>query len=201
MMDFPALLGFSIFAAVAAFTPGPNNLMLAASGANFGLRRTLPHILGITTGFLSLVVFGSFGLGALFTAWPEILVIARWASGIFLLYLCYRIATAAPPEGGNTYARPIGFVTAMLFQIVNPKALVVITSAVTAYAGTADNLYLATFLVTVIFAFVTVTSTLLWAYAGSLFGTWLNDRRKLRLFNFTMSGLLLIGLTPVIFTL
>ena len=105
-MDSVNLIAFSTFAAIAAFTPGPNNLMLAASGANFGVRRTIPHILGITTGFLSLVVMGSFGLSGLFALFPQILEIARVLAFVFLLYLGWKIATSAPPEGVESNATP-----------------------------------------------------------------------------------------------
>lgn len=197
-MDGATLIGFSLFATITAFTPGPNNLMLAASGANYGLRRTLPHILGITAGFLSLVISGNLGLSALFTTFPIILELARWLCGLFLLYITYKIATAAPPEGVKADTRPVNFITAMLFQIVNPKALVVIATSVSVYAGRADNLYLATFIITIIFAVVTIASTIMWTYGGVLFGRWLKDRKKLRIFNFTMAGLILASLLPVI---
>ena len=105
-MDIASILGFSLFATIAAFTPGPNNLMLAASGANFGLNRTLPHILGITTGFLLLVLLACFGLASLFAALPNVMEAARWFSLLFLLFLAYKIATAAPPEGIEATKQP-----------------------------------------------------------------------------------------------
>lgn len=197
-MDSVNLIAFSTFAAIAAFTPGPNNLMLAASGANFGVRRTIPHILGITTGFLSLVVMGSFGLSGLFALFPQILEIARVLAFVFLLYLGWKIATSAPPEGVESNATPLSFGAALLFQFINPKALVVITSSVTVYIGKSDNLILSTAMITAIFAVVTITATFLWAYGGALIGTLLQNRRALRLFNFAMAGLLLFSLFPVL---
>ena len=200
-MDIASILGFSLFAAIAAFTPGPNNLMLAASGANFGLNRTVPHILGITTGFLLLVLLACFGLASLFAALPNVMEAARWFSLLFLLFLAYKIATAAPPEGIEASSSPISFTQAMMFQTINPKAIIVIISSVTTYASQAENLFIATSLITLIFAFVTITSTLLWAYAGSLFGQLLKNRQHLRIFNFTMAGLLVSSLAPATFTL
>lgn len=197
-MDSVNLVAFSTFAAIAAFTPGPNNLMLAASGANFGVRRTIPHILGITTGFLSLVILGSFGLSGLFALFPQILDIARILAFFFLFYLCWKIATSAPPEGVEGTASPLSFAAALLFQFINPKALVVITSSVTVYIGKSDNLVLSTMMITAIFAVVTIMATFLWAYGGALIGTMLQNRRALRLFNFAMAGLLLFSLLPVL---
>ena len=197
-MDSVNLIAFSTFAAIAAFTPGPNNLMLAASGANFGVRRTVPHICGITIGFLSLVIMGSFGLSSLFLLFPQILDIARILAFLFLLYLCWKIATSAPPEGVESTATPLSFGAALLFQFINPKALVVITSSVTVYMGKADNLILSTAIITSVFAVVTIMATFLWAYGGALIGRLLQNRRALRLFNFAMAGLLLFSLMPVL---
>lgn len=200
-MDTASLIGFIIFASIAAFTPGPNNLMLAASGANFGLRRTLPHITGVTIGFVSLVILACLGLASLFATLPGVMEVARWFSLLFLLYLAYKIATAAPPEGVDTQTTPINFIQAVLFQTINPKAVIVIISSVTTYASQAESLYIATIFITLIFAFVTITSTLLWAYAGSLFGRLLKNRQHLRIFNFTMAALLVASLAPASFNL
>ena len=161
IMDTASLFGFIIFASIAAFTPGPNNLMLAASGANFGLKRILPHITGITIGFVSMVILACLGLASLFAALPGVMEAARWFSLLFLLYLAYKIATAAPPEGLEVQTTPINFLQAMLFQTINPKAVIVIISSVTTYASKAESLYVATIFITLIFAFVTITSTLL----------------------------------------
>ena len=197
-MDSVNLIALSTFAAIAAFTPGPNNLMLAASGANFGLRRTIPHICGVTVGFLSLVIMASLGLSSLFVFFPHLLDIAQFAGFLFLFYLSWKIATAAPPEGAETTASPLSFGTALLFQFINPKAFVVITSSVTVYVGRADNLILSTSVITAVFAVVTIMATILWTYGGTLIGHMLRDRRALRGFNFAMAGLLLFTLMPVL---
>ena len=197
-MDSVNLIALSTFAGIAAITPGPNNLMLAASGANFGLRRTVPHICGVTVGFLSLVVMASLGLSSLFVLFPQILDIARAAGIFFLFFLSWKIATSAPPEGVDKTATPLGFGTALLFQFINPKALVVITSSVTVYIGKTDSLILSTAIITLIFAIVTILATVLWTFGGTLIGDFLKKRRALRRFNFAMAGLLLLTLMPVL---
>ena len=197
-MDSVNLIALSTFAGISAFTPGPNNLMLAASGANFGLRRTVPHICGVTVGFLSLVVMASLGLSSLFTLFPQIIDIARFAGILFLLYLSWKIATSAPPEEADRTATPLGFGTALMFQFINPKAVIVITSSVTVYIGKTDNLMLSTAIITFVFAVVTIMATVLWTYGGSLVGAFLQNRQALRRFNFVMAGLLLFTLMPVL---
>ena len=206
-MDLTDLVAFSMFALIAGVTPGPNNVMLAASGANFGFRRTLPHIVGVLVGFLMLVIMGSLGLTQLFLTFPNILNIARVIFLGFLLYMIWRIATAQPPDAIKTPAmagrttKPLGFIAAMLFQLINPKAMLVISSAVTVYIGEAENLYVAISLAVSVFACVTILSTTLWTYTGIMLRGWLKNKRHLRIFNFTMAGLLGVSVLPVIIKL
>jgi len=172
--------------------------MLAASGANFGLRRTLPHIFGICAGFLSMVIAASFGLTSIFSALPQLLILFKIAGGLFIVYLAWKIATAAPQQDNPQVNQPISFTAAALFQLVNPKAVIVIISAISTYAGTSASPLQATILITSIFAFVTISSTLLWGYGGELLGRLLKKRTHLRLFNAAMAFLLLVTLLPVI---
>ena len=204
-MEVSNFASFCLFAVISAFTPGPNNMMLAASAATFGFRATWPHILGITVGFNLMVVAGLLGLNELFSAFPLIYNTARYAAFCFLLYLCWKIATATAPqtvsdEGARitTASQPIGFWSAAIFQMINPKAVIVIVSAITAYTDVSDSLSITHIAIAGVFVFVTITSTALWSYAGSMIGRLLENQRQLRLFNITMAGLLLAALAPVI---
>ena len=123
---------------VAAFTPGPNNVMLAASGANFGFRRTLPHIFGILVGFCSLVVAAGLGLATLFAMMTWLYDVLKVISVLFLLYLAWKIGSAGRTTTKDK-DRPLSFVQAASFQLVNPKAITVIISSVTAFTSTAEN--------------------------------------------------------------
>ena len=204
-MEVSNFASFCLFAVISAFTPGPNNMMLAASAATFGFRATWPHILGITVGFNLMVVAGLLGLNELFSAFPLIYNTARYAAFCFLLYLCWKIATATAPQTVSdqsasitTASQPIGFWAAAIFQMVNPKAVIVIVSAITAYTDVSDSLSITHIAIAGVFVFVTITSTALWSYAGSLIGRLLENQRQLRLFNIIMAGLLLAALAPVI---
>ena len=203
-MEVSNFASFCLFAVISAFTPGPNNMMLAASAATFGFRATWPHILGITVGFNLMVVAGLLGLNELFSAFPLIYNTARYAAFCFLLYLCWKIATATAPQtvsdesASITIAsQPIGFWSAAIFQMVNPKAVIVIVSAITAYTDVSDSLSITHIAIAGVFVFVTITSTALWSYAGSMIGRLLENQRQLRLFNIIMAGLLLAALAPV----
>jgi len=196
-MDWPTILSFSSFAFVAAFTPGPNNIMLAASGANFGFRATLPHIIGICIGFCLLVLMAGFGLANLFALIPELYTILKFVSFLFLLYLAWKIATAAAPEqGGRT--TPLRLWQAALFQMVNPKGISVIISAVTAYTSTVAALANDVVIMLIVFSAVTIAATCTWTVFGVFIRDFLRRPGRLRWFNSLMALLLLASLIPIV---
>ena len=198
-MDLPTIVSFTLFASVSAFTPGPNNLMLAASGANFGFRASLPHILGVSVGFISLVIAAGFGLASLFAALPNLYDVMKIISFIFLIYLAWRIGSAGRSQTQRS-DEPLQFWQAAMFQLVNPKGVSVIISSVTAYTSSATTVTSEIFVLFVVFSFVTVGSTITWTLFGLVIGQVLNTPKRLRLFNITAAGLLLISLIPVITT-
>ncbi len=197
-METANLVSFSLFAFVSAFTPGPNNIMLAASGANFGLRRTMPHIMGICAGFLSMVIAASLGLTSMFQAIPELVITFKIGGTLFILYLAWKIATALPPEQRPELGQPLSFTGAALFQLINPKAVVVIISAISTYSNASANPVHTSIVIFTIFAVVTIASTILWGYGGELLGKLLKKPLHLRIFNASMACLLLVTLLPII---
>src|SRR6185436_17980675 len=116
------LLALATFCFVSSITPGPNNMMLLASGANFGFRRTLPHLMGVSIGFGAMVFAVGLGLGGLFTAYPALYDVLRVVGGAYMLWLAYRIATASGlGDGGSVTARPMSFLEAAAFQWVRSE--------------------------------------------------------------------------------
>ena len=196
-MDLPTIVSFTLFATVSAFTPGPNNIMLAASGANFGFRASLPHILGVSAGFISLVIAAGFGLAGLFAAFPNLYDIMKIISFMFLIYLAWRIGSAGQAQSQHP-SEPLQFWQAAMFQLVNPKGVSVIISSVTAYTSSATTVASEVFVLFVVFSFVTIGSTLSWTLFGLVIGQVLNTRKRLRLFNIIMASLLLVSLMPII---
>ena len=130
----PSLLfALTAFALVSSITPGPNNLMLMASGTNFGFARTVPHMLGVAIGFTLMIVLVGAGLVTVIGLVPGALTAIKWLSIAYLLYLAYKIATAAPnPLEGQSAGKPMTFVAAALFQWINPKAWTMALTAVSA---------------------------------------------------------------------
>jgi threonine/homoserine/homoserine lactone efflux protein len=188
-MDFEFLTAFSLFALVSSITPGPNNLMLMASGANFGIRRTIPHMLGIGIGFVIMVLLVGIGLAGVFDAHPLSYEVLRVASIVYLIYLAWKIATSAPPEAGNSVGKPFTFLQAALFQWVNPKAWAMGLTAVTVYAP--NQSLNAILWIALVFGVINLPSISCWALLGRQIQPLLVNGRRLQAFNFVMAGLLL----------
>jgi threonine/homoserine/homoserine lactone efflux protein len=187
------------FAVAASVTPGPNNLMVTASTANFGFRRTIPHMLGITIGFPVMIVGIGWGLGSLFAAFPVLHQILKYVGAAYLLFLSCKIATAGRSDGARGTGNPLTFLQAALFQWVNPKAWVMAISAVTTFTTIGGSLVLETLVIALVFALVCVPSLTTWAVFGLAIGRLLQSDRMRAAFNIAMALLLVASLLPVFF--
>ena len=136
-MSYGLIGAFLVFAIVTLFTPGPNNVMLMTTGLNFGFRRAQPHVLGVTLGFSLMVLVVGIGLGAVFSAWPALYTVIKFAGAAYLLYLAWLIGRSHSVEEGQKRSRPVTFIEAVLFQWINPKGWVMTVGSVTAYAAIA----------------------------------------------------------------
>ena len=187
------------FAVATSITPGPNNIMLTASGANFGFRRTLPHMLGVTIGFTIMVLAIGLGLSEFFERFPLIHQVLRYGGGAYLLYLAYRIATAAPTPGAAQPAgHPLTFLQAALFQWINPKSWMMAVGAISAYTTVGGNLMLESVLIAVTFGAIGLPSTALWAGLGVAIARLLRTHWALRAFNIAMALLLVASLALMV---
>jgi threonine/homoserine/homoserine lactone efflux protein len=196
-MRYDVLYALILFAFVAAVTPGPNNLMLMASGVNFGLRRTLPHLLGVCLGFPAMVALVGFGLDAIFSRFPGFLTALRYVSVAYMLWLAYRIATAGPIHEAGAARKPLGFFGAAAFQWVNPKGWVMAVSALTTYTVMADYAHSAG-IVVLVFLLLAFPTSGVWVLSGAAMRPLLSDPARVRPFNWTMAALLLASIAPVV---
>ena len=196
-MSYDLLLALTLFAFVSSITPGPNNLMLMASGANFGFRRTFPHLLGVGIGFTLMIVLVGVGLVQVFDLYPISHQILKLVSVIYLLWLAWKIANAATPEGDvQSEGTPITFIQAALFQWVNPKAWTMALTAISAYTPDQTLYYVS--LVALVFGIVNLPSVSLWTVLGEQMARFLTSAARLRAFNWAMAGLLVLSLYPVV---
>lgn len=197
-MDTSLLPGLVAFALVSSITPGPNNLMLMASGTNFGFARTLPHLAGVNLGFMALFFAVGAGVGALVMAVPGSGLVLSIAGGAYLPLLAWRIATAPPPAPGigKGGGRPLGFVQAILFQWVNPKSWTMALTGVTAYVPASDPVS-GLIVAGLVFGAVNLPSVTAWALMGVQLRRLLGRPGALRAFNVTAALLLVASLYPM----
>jgi threonine/homoserine/homoserine lactone efflux protein len=197
-MSLDAFLALLVYAFVTSITPGPNNLMLLASGVNFGIARTIPHMLGISIGFLVLLLAVGFGLGAVLTAFPALHNALKIAGAAYLLYLAWKIAMSRSLGGkSETDARPMRFIDAAAFQWVNPKAWVMAITAMAVYTNP-DHPFISVALISIAFAVVNLPSVSVWAGFGTALRGFLSDPVRLKWFNIAMAVLLAATLWPML---
>ena len=194
-MNFQVFYGLVAYAFVTSVTPGPNNLMLMASGANFGFRRTIPHMLGVALGFVAMCFLVGFGLAGLIRQMPAIDTGMKVASVIYMLWLAWKIANASAPGEGQSDARPMTFLQAAAFQWVNPKAWAMALGAAALYAP--DHSIAALALVAGVFGAINLPSVSVWAFAGQGLRRVLTNPARLQVFNWIMALLLVASLYPV----
>jgi threonine/homoserine/homoserine lactone efflux protein len=196
-MSIETLGALFLFAFTTSITPGPNNMMLFASGVNFGFRRTVPHMLGIGAGFLSLLIGVGLGLGALLTTVPLVYLLLKMAGGLYLLWIAWKIGTSRSLSEGKAADKPMSFMAAAGFQWVNPKAWVMAVTAMAAYTNVA-HYWMTVLLVALVFAAVNVPCVSTWAGFGSSLREWLSVPVRLKWFNITMALLLVLSLWPML---
>jgi threonine/homoserine/homoserine lactone efflux protein len=191
-----ALVGFAF---VTSVTPGPNNMMLLASGVNHGFRQTIPHMLGISIGFGGMIVAVGLGIGQIFTLYPQTYLALKMISIIYLLWLAWKIATSRPlsNDGADGVGQPMSFLGACAFQWVNPKAWTMALGAISAYTVASDYTK-SLVIVGLVFTVVNLPTVSLWTLFGTVLRRWLTDPTKVRIFNIAMALLLVASLAPII---
>ncbi|MDE2517009.1 MAG: LysE family translocator [Rhodospirillales bacterium] len=196
-----SLLPLAVFALVTSITPGPNNVMIATSAANHGLRATLPHIMGVSLGFALMLVIVGLGLATPLASYPEVLNVLHWIGAAWLFWLAIQIARAPPPDAASTRAArrpPLGFLGGAAFQWVNPKAWLLALSAASAWLSPTEALLPQVLTIGAVFLVVCIPSTLFWGALGRGTGWLLRHPWHVRVFNWTMAALLVASLVPIL---
>ena len=189
----PEIVSIALFWFVTAYTPGPNNVVASYSGFNFGIIKTIPHILGVTLGFTSLVLFLTIGLINVFKLFPIIQVVMKYLGTIFLVYLAYKIATSNTSDETKK-DNPVKFIETFFFQYLNPKGVSVAIIVVSTYVELGANyINYATQVVVLAFLFSS-TSITLWTFIGKFLRKFATNDKFIKYFNYVMSGLLLLSI-------
>ncbi len=177
-----------IFAFTGSITPGPNTIMLTASGAAFGLQRTIPHIAGITLGFPVMIIAVGLGLGEVFTRFPALHVALKYIGAAYLLYLAWRIANAGSANGRDAGGRPLTFLEAAGFQWVNPKAWMLALSSIPAFTTVGGNYYAELGLIALAFGVACVPACVVWCLFGVGIRQLISSPETARVVNLTLAA-------------
>ena len=189
----PEILSMALFWFSTAFTPGPNNVVASYSGFNFGITKTIPHILGVTLGFTSLVIFLTIGLINVFKLFPVIQVAIKYLGTLFLIYLAYKIAFSKGSKKTKK-ENPVKFIETFIFQYLNPKGVSVTIIVVSNYVELGDNyISYATQIILLAFIFA-LTSITLWTFIGKFLRKFATNDKFIKYFNYVMSALLLLSI-------
>lgn len=190
------LWGTILFVSIVSMTPSPNNLLLAASGANYGFIRTLPHMCGVIVGFALMVVASGFGLGIILNEFPQVILPMKIISVSFLIYLSWRIATSGAHviEGKS---QPLSFLPAVLFQTINPKGISFLLSIMGAQVSDTGPLLPQLIPLFILLPAFTVLSAVTWTMFGAAIGRLMQSQQAFKIFNVIMASLLIICVIPI----
>lgn len=191
--ELAPLVGFSI---LSSGTPGPNNILLWASGTEFGFRRTLPHVFGTAVGIGSMTLAVALGLAAVIDAFPPLAVAMKVAGTVYLLYLAWQVAGARALERADV-ARPLGFLQAAALQAINPKSWIFVLGALTTFRPASLPVATGTLLVAGTMMAVIVPTAAIWAAGGGLIGRLLSGDRARRAVSLVLAGLLVVTIVSV----
>lgn len=191
-LSVETVLALAAFAAATTWSPGPNNFMLASSGATFGLRRTVPHLLGVVVGFPVMLFLLTLGLGELFRTEPALRTVISWLGFAVMLLLALRMAMQARAGTAETRAKPLSFWTVAAFQWVNPKAWAMCVAVAATFASGISP-WLDAVVATLVFTVVGCSSAFSWAVAGTGLGRLLGSGWRLKAFNLVMAALLALS--------
>lgn len=192
-------LSLITFTFITGVTPGPNNMMLLASGLNHGVRKSMPHYLGICIGFPIMVAAVGFGLETLFEQYPAIYSYIKVSGITYLLYLAWKIANAGNSDASSTIRQPLTFIQAAAFQWLNPKAWVMAIGALAAFT-TPDNIAQSVVMVIFVYFVMGFICMALWLKLGQGLQQFLRSGKRIDYFNITMAVLLALSVIPMAFT-
>ena len=196
-LSLDTLFALSLFSVISSITPGPNNIMVLSSGVNFGLKRSMPHILGISLGFFVLCMACGMGLGSLLLQFPGIHMALKVIAAIYLLYLAYKIASSRTLSQATESSQPLTLLQATMFQWVNPKGWMMAITAMIMYTVPEQPFY-STLWVSLVFGILCFPCILVWCLFGTLLRQFLSAPTRLKYFNICMGLLLITCIYPMI---
>jgi len=189
----PEIISICLFWFVTAFTPGPNNIVASYSGFNFGIKKTIPHILGVTLGFTALIISLIIGLINIFKVYPNIQEVLKYLGTLFLLYLAFKISFSSSDNSSNS-ENPVKFIETFLFQFLNPKGVIVGIIVVSTYIQVDENYVNYSLQVIILALLFSITSITSWTLVGRFLRKFATNEKFIKYFNYVMSVLLILSI-------
>ena len=180
-----------LFCCAAAFTPGPNNILGSYSGFNFGIRKSLPLILGVTFGYTSLLITLSAGLIIVFTNYPFLQDILKISGSLFLIYLAYKISFKNKLET-KEIKNPVKFLNTFFFQYINPKGVIIAIICISTFVESGSNYLFHTMVVVIVSFIVSAASISSWCLLGKFLRRFATNKKFIQIFNYIMSFFLIV---------
>ncbi|MBB1318988.1 LysE family translocator [Shewanella sp. SR43-4] len=191
------VFAIALFAFSAGITPGPNNIMLMTSGVNFGIKRSIPHLMGISLGFPTMILAVGLGLSAIFQAYPFIHIVIKVIGISYLLYLSWLIANSSSKMEGKQVSKPFSFLQAAAFQWVNPKGWIMAVGAIATFTSVQQELNSQVITIASVFLCVAFPCAIVWLGFGVALKRLLKNERQQRIFNISMALLLVASIIPM----
>ena len=188
---YPQLVPLILFCCVAAFTPGPNNILGSYSGFNFGIRKSLPLILGVTFGYTSLLITLSAGLIIVFKNYPFLQDILKILGSLFLIYLAYKISFKNKLET-KEIKNPVKFLNTFFFQYINPKGVIIAIICISTFVESGSNYLFHTMVVVIVSFIVSAASISSWCLLGKFLRRFATNKKFIQIFNYIMSFFLIV---------
>jgi len=188
---YSQLVPLILFCCAAAFTPGPNNILGSYSGFNFGIRKSLPLILGVTFGYTSLLITLSAGLIIVFKNYPFLQDILKISGSLFLIYLAYKISFQNKVQQ-QTVTNPVKFFHTFIFQFINPKGVIIAIITISTFVETGSNYLFHSIVVIVVSFCCAITSITSWCMLGKFLRRYATNEKFIQIFNYVMSFLLIV---------
>jgi len=197
--SLPMLLSIISFAFATAMTPGPNNFMLLSSGLTFGYKKTLAHIIGVMVGFPIMIMAVGLGLGSVFTMYPFVYDVLKVVGILYLLWMAWKIATSSSSMvTSDKVKKPFTLLQAMLFQWVNPKAWVMVITAMGSFITVKEDAFLQVLFIAFTYLCIGFLSTNFWALGGVYLQRFISNVQSIKIFNIVMAVLIVLSVVPFV---
>ena len=180
-----------LFAIAASFSPGPNNIVTSYTSFNFGFKKTIPTMLGVVFGWMTLVILLQMGSGIIFKQFEELQIIIKIFGSIYLFYMAYKLSFSKSISGKSS-PKPVTFVNTFFFQFINPKAIIYALLAISMFVDVKNNYLRDSLTLTAVFFFGAVGSQLTWCLIGKYLRKFATSKKFIKNFNYSMSFLLIV---------